>query len=41
MKNMSIIWTGKIKLWKKWHFVENRTEIMQNILQNVVNFIVT
>ena len=23
----------KIKLWNKWHFVENKTEIMQCVLQ--------
>ena len=33
MKNMSIIWVEKIKLWNKWHFVESETEIMHHVLQ--------
>jgi hypothetical protein len=33
MKNMSIIWIEKLKLWNEWHFVENNTEIMQHVLE--------
>ena len=29
MKNMSVIWTEKDKLWNKRHFVENKMEIME------------
>jgi len=28
IKNVNIISTEKIKLWNKWHFVENKTENM-------------
>ena len=33
MKNMSVIWTEKDKLWNKRHFVENKMEIMEKDLK--------
>ena len=33
MENSSIIWQRKINLWKECHFVENKMEIMQNVLK--------
>jgi hypothetical protein len=29
----------QIKLLSKWHFAENKTEIMQHVLKNAVNFL--
>ena len=32
MKNIIIIWVKKIKLWNKWHFMENKSGSTVNFL---------
>jgi len=33
MKNLSVVWIEDDKLLNKWHFVVNKTEIMQHVLK--------
>jgi hypothetical protein len=33
MKNVVLFAHTKMKLWNKWHFVENKREIMQHVLK--------
>ena len=39
MRNVSIIWTEKLELWYKQHFVENKTDSAA-YLRSAVNFFV-
>jgi len=39
MKNI-LFEQKKVKLWNKWHLVENKAEVIQNVLRKSVNFLI-